>query len=59
MGNGEMIGIPNQATIENATPCSICGCKGNMLCGHPPLAGDDCALDECLVCPCCGSLDAQ
>ena len=33
-------------------PCEECGCTGNETCGAEPL-GEDCALDECGICPCC------
>jgi hypothetical protein len=32
--------------------CEECGCTGNETCGAEPL-GEDCALDECGICPCC------
>jgi hypothetical protein len=43
------------------TPCDECGCLGNHKdkdgnpCGYD---ADNCALDECLVCPCCNKKGA-
>ena len=33
-------------------PCEECGCIGNNRCGHECL-GQDCALDDMMMCPCC------
>ena len=43
-------------TNTNAAPCGICGCVGNMSCGHEPLDKERCCtLDGAEVCPCCRS----
>ena len=43
---------------DMAVLCARCGCAGNLKCGHEPPewakdVGIYCALDACLVCPCC------
>ena len=42
------------ATGSGAVPCAVCGCGGNMDCGHAPLDTERCCtLDAAEVCPCC------
>ena len=40
--------------INDVVPCAVCGCLGNMSCGHEPLDLEKCCtLDGQEVCPCC------
>jgi len=42
--------------MRNGMPaCIICGCKGNMECGHEPLGAPEhnCELSPTLECYCC------
>jgi hypothetical protein len=41
-------------TYDAEPVCQSCGCTGNTECGHDCI-GDDCALDDWLVCKCCGA----
>lgn len=42
------------STASGAVPCAVCGCLGNMACGHAPLDQKRCCtLDGAEVCPCC------
>lgn len=39
---------------NNIPPCRTCGCLGNKTCGHEPIAGHGCELDQTEQCYCCG-----
>jgi hypothetical protein len=34
-------------------PCCTCGCLGNKECGHDPIPGHGCELNQIGECPCC------
>ena len=41
---------------EENPPCVVCGCRGNMSCGHEPIDPEwMCALDRAGVCGCCNA----
>jgi len=38
----------------DVVPCAVCGCLGNVSCGHKPYDEDKfCTLDDAGICPCC------
>jgi hypothetical protein len=45
------------AKNHEACPCEVCGCLGNVSCGHRQLDDEKwCMLSAIQVCPCCAEV---
>jgi hypothetical protein len=47
-----------KSLYDDFKECAICGCTCDQSCGHEPLEGDKCSIDDITeICVCCRSIN--